>query len=84
MSLDVSDTGYFIDFYDAFDGWGGTMDENVEMTLAIWPDRCFRSNEFEKAKEKAEELMDDLDENNKSCGEYYAVIDYKNRKIIRV
>ena len=54
---------YVVDFYDMFDGW-------CHMT-----NREFDS--LNEAKQICDNLMEDLDEQNKRCGEHYGVIDLK-------
>ena len=57
---------YYIDFYDAFDGWTG------ELTGICG---IFASDDLEKMKEQCNLLQEKLGNNNKKCGEYYCVMD---------
>jgi hypothetical protein len=59
---------YYVDFYDAFDGWGGSPD--------FHSDRQFSS--LDAAKVKCDALQEELrknDRGNIAMGEHYGVID---------
>ena len=54
---------YYVNFYDAFDGWG---------TWGFFPDCLFDS--LEEAKAKCNVLQATLDEGNKNMGEHFGVM----------
>ncbi len=60
---------YYVDFYDAFDGWG---------IVGFYTDRVFE--DLEQAKQKATELQAGLSKGNINMGEHYAVIDVATDK----
>ena len=60
---------YYVDFYDAFDGWGGMFGWD--------PDRLF--DDLEEAKKCCIKLQSKLAEGNKKMGEHYGVIDGKTK-----
>lgn len=60
---------YYVDFYDAFDSWGGTFE--------FYPERLF--DDLDKAKECCIKLQSKLYESNKKMGEHYGVIDGKTK-----
>lgn len=55
---------YYVGFYDMFDGWG---------IYGFWKERLF--DDLEKAIKCCIKLQDELDDDNKNCGEYFGVID---------
>lgn len=62
---------YYVDFYDMFDGWG---------TFGFFTDRLF--DELPDAIKLCDKLNEELDKNNKNCGEHYGVVDSKvNREV---
>ena len=58
------DGRYYVDFYDAFDGWG---------EWGFDPDRLFDA--LEEARLCRDRLNASLDSRNKSMGEHYGIID---------
>jgi len=58
---------YYVDFYDAFDGWGG-----LRFVQGIWPERLF--DDLEAARTCKEGLNRTLAIGNKSMGEHYGII----------
>ena len=56
---------YYVDFYDAFDGWGGEF--------GFYLDRVFDA--LEEARTCRDNLNKDLPSGNKSMGEHYGIID---------
>ena len=58
---------YYVNFYDAIDGW-----INVRNVPGFWPDRMF--DDLEEAKTKCKELMEEFKESyidNVRMGEHY-------------
>jgi len=59
-------TGYYVDFYDMIDGWGGWE------CWGFFEDQLF--DNLDDAKKKCDELQAELHDQNKKCGEHYGVI----------
>lgn len=63
---------YFVDFNDMNDGFGGLAE--------YYPQHQF--DDLEEAKKYCDKKMANLDTGNRSCGEYYAVINLETDKVV--